>query len=229
MINANLTVLPRTVHIWIAEWAHLSFDEPSLLPLLSPDEVNRAARLQSPLHRQRFIFSRSYLRKILSLYTGIAPEQLVFDYGAHGKPYLQNNMRGIQFNVSHSADITLFAITIDQEIGMDIQKIKPYFREDIVKRFFSSQEQAQLMALSENARIEAFYQIWSMKEAVIKTIGQGLLTTPLADFSIDLSDLKGAISLRGSQFNVEKVAVPEGYQAAVCTNLSSRKIFVHCI
>lgn len=222
-------MLPRTAHIWIAEWAHGTFDGPSLLSLLSPDEIKRAACLQSPLHKQRFIFSRSFLRKILSRYTGLAPEQLVFDYGAHGKPYLQNTIHDLRFNISHSADITLFAITIEQDIGVDIQKIKSYFREDIVKRFFSPQEQAQLMALTESARASAFYQIWSMKEALIKTIGQGLLTTPLADFSINLSSLKEAVLLGCSQFYVEKIAVPDGYQAAVCTEDILEKVVMQSL
>lgn len=214
------TIASHTVHLWLAELLDFTSDEQALLALLSPDEVKRAMRFHFPLHKQRFIISRGLLRKTLSLYTGIAPDQIVFNYGAHGKPCLQVNPDALQFNVSHSADLAVFALTTHQEIGVDIEKIEPDFREDVAKRFFSSQEYAQLMDLTGSARNKAFYQIWSRKEALIKAMGKGLFT-PLTDFSINLSQTKESVSLMysGQQVNyyIENIYVPDGYQAAIAT------------
>ncbi len=214
------TIASLTVHLWLAELLDFALDEQALLALLSPDEVKRAMRFKLPLHSQRFIITRGLLRKTLSLYTGVAPDKIVFNYGEHGKPHLQANPYALQFNVSHSADIAIFALTTYQEIGVDIEKIEPHFREDVAKRFFSSQEYAQLMDLTGDARNKGFYQIWSRKEALIKAAGKGLFTLS-SDFSINLSETKESVSLMYAEqqvnYYIENIYVPDGYQAAIAT------------
>jgi 4'-phosphopantetheinyl transferase len=163
----------------------------------------------------------------LGLYTGIAPDKIVFGYGAHGKPYLQDNPDSYQFNVSHSADLAIFALTVGQEIGVDIEKMEPYFKEKIAKRFFNPQEYNQLMTLSENDRVKGFYQIWSRKEALVKTLGQGLFAH-LADFSVNLSQDKESFTLDYLEHHysvtLQSVSVSQNYQAAVATIGSIKNI-----
>jgi len=190
-----------------------------LRALLSPDEIERAMRFHFPLHRQRFIITRGLLRKTLSQYLDTAPDQIRFIYGPHGKPYLENNSLDLQFNVSHSADLAVFALTAHLEIGVDIEKMEPDFNEGVAKRFFSPTEYAQLMALSSDEKMKGFYQIWSKKEAIIKALGQGVFLS-LTDFSVSLQ-AKESITLTHltppSICYVEHFAVPEHYQAAFAT------------
>ncbi len=232
-MNTLLTISPHTVHLWLAELSTFLSDEPSLQTLLSPDEMKRAMRFRFPLHKQRFIISRSLLRKTISLYTGISPENIIFTYNDHGKPSLQQNNLSLQFNISHSADVAIFALTINQEIGVDIEKIEPHFKEKIAKRFFTPQEYLQLMSLSDDARINGFYHIWSKKEALIKALGQGLLTL-LSDFSIDPSQAKQSVSFTYLEhpyhYYLESIQVPEEYQGAFATRERiERVVYKKCL
>lgn len=215
-----IQINPHHVHLWLAKLSAFAVVEQSLLALLSPDETERAMRFHFPLHRQRFIIARGLLRKTVSLYTGIAPEEIAFTFGHHGKPYLQNNELNLQFNVSHSADLAVFAFTTQQEIGVDIEKMEPHFNKEIAKRFFSPQEYRQLMALSADEKIKGFYQVWARKEAIIKALGEGLFTS-LADFSVSLQHSKESIMLTHLKheysYHVESFFAADEYQAAFAT------------
>ncbi len=194
-----LSISSQTVHVWLAELSDFKSDMKALLAFLSPDEVMRAERFHFQLHQERFIISRGLLRRTLSLYTDIPPQEILFSYGLHGKPYLENNPNELQFNVSHSEGLAIFAITAQQEIGVDIQKIEPHFREDVARRFFSPDEYRELMTLTGETRIKGFYERWCRKEAMIKTLGQGVF--------MSLSE----------QYCVENIEVPDGYQGAIAT------------
>jgi len=215
-----ITIDPCQVHLWLIKLSDFTSIEQSLLALLHPNETERAMRLHFALHRQRFIIARGLLRKTLNLYTGIEPEKITFNLGRHGKLYLQDNTLNLQFNVSHSDDFAVFALTIQQEIGVDIEKMAPHFNKKVAERFFSKQEYIQLMALSPKERIEGFYQIWTKKEAIIKALGEGLFTS-LADFSVSLRQAKESVMLTylKNQYNyhVESFLLPEDYQVAFAT------------
>ena len=57
---------------------------------------------------------------MLGAYLAIPPEEIHFVYQASGKPELavQQNPRGLQFNVSHSAGLALIAVSAGQRIGV---------------------------------------------------------------------------------------------------------------
>lgn len=220
-----LSISLQTVHLWLAELSGFENEIPTLLASLSPDEIQRARRLHFQLDKDRFIISRGLLRRTLSLYTDMAPHEIVFSYGPHGKPYLQKNSNALQFNVSHSGNFVIFALTTQQEVGVDIQQIEPHFREDVAKRFFGTEEYTELMELAEEARVKGFYQIWCRKEALIKTLGQGVFMS-LSDFSVNLSKQKVSISSKNLQrdYYMENIDMPEGYQAAIATVLPIKNI-----
>ena len=226
-MNSNFIVLPHTIHLWRVPLQELTSDEQHLLSLLSPDEVQRADRFHFPIHRQRFIIARATLRRILSLYMGLEPEEIVFEYGPHSKPYLQDKAFDLQFNLSHSHDIAVYALTKQAEIGVDIEKIED-FKEDIAKRFFSPEEVAQLMQLPAEEKCSAFYTIWACKEAVIKTFGKGLYTS-LADFSVSAQKKIQSINLKCEQKNddlhLESFLVHPDYRAAFATNQMVEGVF----
>lgn len=207
----------HSVHLWQVLLPDFFEQAPALFDLLSDDEKVRALRFQQPLHQQRFTITRGLLRKTLSLYTGIPPEQIVFTYGPYGKPYLSTNSLNIQFNVSHSADFAVYAVTINQEIGIDIEKVQNSFNEAIAKRFFSANEISELFALPKPSQVQAFYQIWAGKEALIKTLGQGLFV-PLSDFSVSLQKPDEPITISHDKnqytYHLQYFSVHDDYQAA---------------
>jgi 4'-phosphopantetheinyl transferase len=164
------------VHVWRAR---LDVDEKKLADfeaLLSPDEHERAARFRFDEHRRRYVAARGFLRKILGGYLRCDPALLVFDYGKHGKPVLASpaNSR-VEFNVSHSADLALFAFASGRSVGVDVELIKPGVScMEIAEHHFSENEIALLRSLTEPAMCEKFFEMWSEKEARLKALGVGL-------------------------------------------------------
>lgn len=218
-MNLNPFLLePYSVHLWYVVLPELFSHVEALSLLLSVEELQRAERLHFKLHRDRYIVARAVLRQILSLYTQIAPEKILFKQGEKGKPYLQLNPLHIQFNTSHSHDLAVYAITTHAEIGVDIEKVEnKKSNEAVAKRFYSDVEYAELMHLAESERISAFYRIWSAKEALIKALGQGLYS-PLSAFSVDFQKVEQTVVLshdyREHHYHVNYFSVDPAYQAA---------------
>lgn len=176
-------------HVWRA-----SLDQPAtviakLAPLLSQDEYQRARRYYRPVDRDRFIVGRGMLRKIISAYLSLPPGQLRFTYNEYGKPTVSGdqNDRALNFNLSHSADLTLYAVTRGRAVGIDIEYIREDFATlEIAERFFSKDEVAALKSLPTEQRTMGFFNCWSRKEAFIKAKGMGV-SYPLDRFTVSLA------------------------------------------
>ena len=132
---------PETVDVWSISLAPAM--SPSTRPndVLSPAEIARAERFVQPKHRQRFITARTALREILGSYLGLPPAAISFRINAHGKPYLDPGPTVLQFNLSHSGDWALCAVTTAGEVGIDIERVRrrsQVHRLTIAQRFFSA-------------------------------------------------------------------------------------------
>lgn len=189
---APLILSVPEVHLWCVS---LTQPEPLLaemITILSEDERERAARFQFPRHQQRFIGARGVLRILLGKYLQREPQTLKFCYGSQGKPALVEGAGGdrLSFNISHSEDIALYAITLREvstAIGIDIEYLRSITNmERLVKRFFSLSEQREFEQLPENQKTATFFRGWTCKEAFIKAIGDGL-SFPLNKFDVCLS------------------------------------------
>lgn len=192
--------------------------------LLSPDEVRSANAFHFEKHRQRFIAARGTMRQILGACAGIAPEELVFAYGAKGKPELagEGARSGIKFNLSHSEDIAILAVTRGLTVGIDIEWInREIATEELAERFFAAGEVRRLQALPATERRNAFFTCWTRKEAYIKALGDGL-SVPLDSFEVAFGPGVPAALLqvrvnpdevaRWSMYDIE---VTQGYRAAL--------------
>jgi len=186
---ANLTLPNSEVHVWRAALDQPASHVRNLAQILSSDERNRAQRFHFERHKRRFTVGRGVLRTILGWYLDIEPRQLEFSYGPQGKPYLakQFGEPALQFNLSHSHELALFAFTLGREIGVDLEFIRPMpDLEEVATRFFSTNENAVLNRIPVRQKVEAFFTCWTRKEAYIKARGEGL-SMPLNEFDVSLS------------------------------------------
>ncbi len=168
---------------------------------LSIDELRRADRFLFEQHRRRFIVGRAGLRQVLGSYLGIAAESVAFDYTGLGKPRLRGHHvgRGLCFNFSNSHERALLAVTLDLEIGVDIERLRRMDSlEGLANRFFAESEKRQILSMAEPERTEAFFCCWTRKEAFLKAIGKGL-TFPLCNVAVDVRRRTAAkiISIHG--------------------------------
>ncbi|MBR8835373.1 MAG: 4'-phosphopantetheinyl transferase superfamily protein [Stigonema ocellatum SAG 48.90 = DSM 106950] len=175
--SADLTLLQDDVHVW-----RIHLDQPEaqlqhLTEILSSDEISRAKRFYKEQHRHRFIAGRGILRTILARYLGIDPQQLQFGYEPNGKPVLPDtlNQTKLWFNLTHSQDLALCAVSRDRLVGVDLEYIRPI--SDILNlanRYFSPNEYAVMRSLPPHQMQEVFFRYWTCKEAYLKATGVGI-------------------------------------------------------
>jgi 4'-phosphopantetheinyl transferase len=174
---AELPALDRTVHVWAVRLDDASVDLDGGRELLSPDERERAARFHFDQHRRRYLIAHIALHEILSRYVHIDPARLYFDLGSNGKPRLPAAMAssGVEFNLSHSNEMALLAVSRIGELGVDIEYAKPDFKfQEIAERFFTAKEVAAMRGLPTELQRQAFFKCWTSKEAFLKAKGIGL-------------------------------------------------------
>jgi 4'-phosphopantetheinyl transferase len=171
------------VHTWCANLA-VSMDQlQHYAQTLSIDEQARAARFKFPHHRDRFIAARGILRTLLSKYLNQSPASFKFSYSDRGKPLLDNPL---QFNVSHSEDLALYAFTYDRSIGIDVEVIRSVENlEGLTQRFFCPSEHQAIAQLPPEVQHKLFFRYWTCKEAYLKATGEGLSELSGLEFAID--------------------------------------------
>jgi 4'-phosphopantetheinyl transferase len=173
----DLVLSSRDVHVWRASLEQPEALIQQLAQTLSEDERTRASRFYFERDRKHFIVGRGLLRTILGCYLSLEPTQLQFCYGSRGKPALANmgDSDTLQFNLSHSHGLVLYAVTRDRKIGIDLEQIRPTSDvEKLAERFFSPREHAAIRSLPSSQKQEAFFHAWTCKEAYLKAIGEGL-------------------------------------------------------
>lgn len=162
------------VHVWAAPLA-LAEDVVAQFALtLSADESERARRFVFERDRRRFVVGRGTLRAILGSYLEKEPRRIEFAYSSRGKPSVAGTP-GLHFNVAHSGELFVAAITRQCPLGVDVEQIRPMEdSEAIANRFFSAREAAGLAALPASQKDAAFFNLWTRKEALLKATGEGL-------------------------------------------------------
>jgi 4'-phosphopantetheinyl transferase len=155
---------------------------------LSSDEVARCARLRSSRDRRRYATARGLLRLALARYVGASPRGLAFSYGSAGKPSLLD--RGgdpgarasgshLHFNLSHSDDLLLIAISRRGPVGVDVERVRPIAHiEEIARRWLSREEyRAIRRARTDEVKARRFFTAWTLAEARAKASGRGMWST----------------------------------------------------
>jgi 4'-phosphopantetheinyl transferase len=167
----------RRVHVWAANLDKPAERISSREQILSRDEQKRAQQFKFEADRNRFVAGRGLLRNMLSSYLQTDPAKLRFKYSKRGKPDLEGipERDTVYFNVAHSKDLILIAVTRACAVGIDVEWIRPMSdAEDIAARFFSARETAKLMAGPKDRRTSAFFSLWTRKEAWLKATGDGI-------------------------------------------------------
>lgn len=162
------------VTVWRASVSSLIPFLDDLQGLLQPQEMEKAMRYQQETDRRQRILSKAVLRILLNRFTGIDPKEFWFRSDENKKPIVENAIfKDIHFNVSHSGDWILIAIS-DTKLGIDMEQTDASFTyQNILPLSFSPQE----ISFIENSipSYQSFYQLWTRKESFLKATGKGLV------------------------------------------------------
>ena len=195
--------------------------------VLSCDERARAARYHSEAHRRRFICGRAALRLLLGGYLGAEPKALRLCYQTNGKPYVADLPDALSFNVAHCEGLALIAVARNGDIGVDVERVR--WLEDfdeLVNRFFSKREAALFRDLPWETKPEAFFNLWTRKEALLKATGGGICNsldrvevTFLPGEPARLLSLPSEVGV--DEWTLCDLAPESGYAAALASSFSS--------
>jgi 4'-phosphopantetheinyl transferase len=216
------------VHIWrfdlnVSDLVLRKFRE-----TLSEKELVRADRFRFPHLRRRFVAGRGVLRTILANYLSIEPQRVRFFYSSHGKPFLAEPHRNIEFNVSHSHDLMVAAVCRQGPIGVDIEKKDPEFHAmEIAERFFCQREREEIARRGKEDGLRVFFQFWTAKEAVLKATALGL-SLELSKLEIGLRPLRilsieGAGMIHGASWHLTAFSPADGYSGALAIAAESSR------
>jgi 4'-phosphopantetheinyl transferase len=154
----------------------------AMLPQDETDGVNRFAREPD---RRRGLMARVLARTALAHYTGVEPAALRFIRDRLGKPELVDPAEsGLSFNLSHTGGLVLCGVSTRGDVGVDAERLdRTLDFLPLARRFFAAAEVAALEAVPPVGRPRAFFELWTLKEALVKAGGRGL-SMPLGDFAI---------------------------------------------
>lgn len=210
-----------TVHLWRLDLdAHQHGADLEVLDAL---ERERAARLRFEHHRRRFITHRAWLRRLLGVYLDRAPATIEFKLIANDKPVLALSgvATDLEFNLSHSDDIALCAVSRGAALGVDVERrraIKDAL--EIGARHFGPREFAWVRDGAEHELLARFFTVWTRKEAFIKATGEGL-SRALESFDV-VPHASGPVAVRElagvfDAWYVQSFSLAEDVAAALCS------------
>jgi 4'-phosphopantetheinyl transferase len=217
-VNSRYSLPFGEVHVW--RYA-LSQSDRSLSKIrLSSEEQEKLLGFHQ--ERDRLMRSAAWrmMRLVLSRYLGVDSQHVCIDRSAEGRPYLKPEAE-LDFNLSHTADAALLAVSRRRRVGIDIETCAnaSKFDRDLIGGAFSVEEQRILEKVSNAERPIWALQWWTRKEAVLKAIGIGLgfpiRHIEVAGFSpgpqscsIDMEQVK-------MKFNVFDLELSCGWRASV--------------
>ena len=168
VFHAGASFASSMLDIWRMDLDALDAHKAFLLDLLPPDEMATGRRG----------LSRGALRLLLGAYLECSPEDIALDVGAHGKRTLahrQGNARDIRFNVSRSGSMALAAVTLESDIGVDVERMRRVSKlMKIARRYFPIEQCSRLEQLEPQERDEEFLRLWSRFESLSKASGYGV-------------------------------------------------------
>lgn len=146
------------------------------LPLLSPDRRQRIAALRRDEDRVTSFFTELLITCELAELLNIPRGEVRYGRNPSGKPVLPDG--GLHFSVSHSAGLIAFAAG-RAPLGLDVQRLgEP---RSGAARFFTEGERRYIAASP--SPDDAFFEVWTAKEAYVKYLGTGL-SCPFRGFDV---------------------------------------------
>jgi 4'-phosphopantetheinyl transferase len=224
------TIGPDIIDVWSWRLDVPTLDLGMFVGLLSFDEYVRMIHFIHDRDRRRFVAARTGMRVILARYLGISPQSIGFDYGDNGKPSVAiAGDHPIHFNLSHSADLAVLAVSDRYELGIDIEEIR-FLKEDVAKWFFSPKENQTLQSLPAEHYLDGFYRCWTRKEAFIKAHSAGLsLSLDSFDVTLDTASEARLERLQGdpdapANWVMLELSTPVNFAGAVVVSTGGHRV-----
>ncbi len=144
--------------------------------VLSDTELQRADRFVTQGDKALFKQRRAFRRFCGATALGSSQplSQIVFEETENGRPYL-SDLPDVWFSFSSCRLGFLGAWSSTHGIGVDLEdQTRNLEAVELAHRFFSGAESNAVEGAGGLERLRTFFQFWSLKEAALKSIGEGL-------------------------------------------------------
>ena len=144
--------------------------------VLSDAEKRRAQSFLADGGAAHFKQQRAFRRYCGALAVGAALplSRIAFEATEKGRPYLPE-LRDCWFSFSSCRLGYLGAWSSTHRIGVDIEDQTRHLEAaELAQAYFSRAEAKAVEGAGERTRVRAFFQLWTLKEAALKSIGEGL-------------------------------------------------------
>jgi 4'-phosphopantetheinyl transferase len=165
------------IHAWSALYRDLELHYEILSGTTSQEEQYAASLFRNDADSRKYILRHGLLRIILGNYTHRDPERVSFSTGKNGKPELvpHGGYTVVSFNLSHTSEMVIIGIARTKRIGIDIVKMDPLYQYyDIAEYILTPAEKAFMQGVEPAQKHQAFFRIWALKEAILKTNGDSI-------------------------------------------------------
>jgi len=128
------------------------------------------------------------VRAVLAGYLSCAPVDVRLERAPFGKPALAAPRSDLQFNLSRSGDRCLIAVGRAVPVGIDLERVWPIGDVDRMSERFLAPAEARAIGREQgDARVRAFFNCWTRKEAYAKAVGVGL-ALPFHRFCVSVAE-----------------------------------------
>lgn len=204
------------VYLWVCgDLLSPRLDE--ALGLVAPDEEERARAFRFEEDRRRYLGGTLLQRVVLSRLLSCSLGEVSFFKNEWGKPFLDKRHEStIQFSLSRSHKLSVLAVSVEGEIGVDVEYERGRVGNDLSMKSQFSEAEQEFIEQAADSR-QAFFEIWARKEAYIKGIGRGL-SHPLEKFDVSPSGEKFArdwsVDLMQETWEVRSMELSEKHYAS---------------
>ena len=171
------------LHLWLIDLSQAQAHHQANLHSLNTQERARAARFVADPPRHQFAHARARMRAILGHYLERPPSDIQFTTEHRGKPRLAEREARLRFNLSHSHMGAVMAVTLSADLGVDIEHHDPRRDLHALAGYAFADWEREAFDASDDP-VATFFQTWTLKEAYLKALGQGL-AIDLKSFEVD--------------------------------------------
>ena len=175
-----------------------------LLATLNKEDLERYSRYRREEDKLRFLGGRALIYRLVG-----SPIR----FEEKGKPFVQGSKH---FSISHSGDFVGIALDDSAPVGLDIEG-RSDASQSLVNHVCSQPE----IDFIEKKGLDAFFEIWTKKEALIKCTGTGM-TVSLKEINVAK---EGENEYMGRLFYIQHIVLG-AYHLSVCSSRKFDKILI---
>lgn len=172
----------------------------------------KAYRYQNEIDAYNFTVGRILLKRGMKE-MGILKSLNDLQIGLNEKPFI----KGIHFNISHTDNLVVCALSKDKSMGIDVEKKKEVVLDNF-KSWFSDTEWEDIQ--NAQSSLSRFYWYWTRKESIIKAVGLNL--SQLHNLELDSS--RNDFVFQDKIFFLKNLDFGSQYTASICAELPLSEI-----